>query len=86
VTGGNFAVAHFDNGQYTGVRTGLTIAQFKTSVLDPSNWTFDNDGAAFGALSATSFTAVPEPHEYALLVGGLLATVVFMRRRQSLRA
>lgn len=34
-------------------------------------------------LSGISVTAVPEPHEYALLVSGLLAVVIFLRRRQS---
>ncbi len=36
--------------------------------------------------SGITLTAVPEPHEYALLVGGLLVAVVFFRRRQASRA
>lgn len=83
VTGGNLSVAHFDNGQYTGVRTGLTIAQYKTAVADVSNWTFNDDGPTFGALSATAFTPIPEPSTYALAILGALIAIIFARRRRA---
>jgi len=75
----NMSVAHIDNGQYTGAKTGLTVAQYKTAILNPSNWTFNDDGAAFGSLSNTGFTIVPEPSS--TLLGGLGVLALFRRRR-----
>ena len=70
LTGGNLAFAHADNGQYTGVRTGMSISEYKTSILNASNWTFEAAGTTVLSTTAFSITAVPEPHEYAILVGG----------------
>jgi hypothetical protein len=74
----NLAFADVDNGQYNGIRTGLTLAQFKTAVTTPSNWTTDNDGTLFGALSTTPFTIIPE--STSALLGGL-GLLALLRRR-----
>ncbi len=74
---GNMSVAHFDNGQYTGPKEGLTIEEFRLRIADAANWTFNNDGAVFGSLNSQGFTAVPEPSSMALLslvgLGGFVA-------------
>jgi hypothetical protein len=75
----NMGVAHFDNGQYTDPKTGLTIAQYKTEILNSSNWTLNDDGAAFGVLNTTDFTIVPEPSA-ALL--GAIGFIALLRRRR----
>lgn len=67
-----------------------SFSSYGSIINNNSNWEFaDGTGDQSGDVAwnnATAFTAVPEPHEYALLVGGLLATVVFFRRRQASRA
>lgn len=75
----NLGFADIDNGQYTGARSGLTMAQLKAAVVNPSNWTTSDDGTTFGALSATSFAPVPEPA--ATLLGGLGMLTLLRRRR-----
>lgn len=75
----NFSIAHVDNAQYTGSRTGLTIDQFKTLIHNSSNWTTNDDGATFGALSSTDFQIVPEPGSFGLAAAGLL--LIAKRRR-----
>lgn len=75
----NIGFADIDNGQYTGPRTGLTLAQYKTAVSNPANWTTNDDGAAFGSLTSTAFTVVPEPAS-ALL--GSLGVLALLRRRR----
>ena len=75
----NIGFAEIDNGQYTGPRTGLTLAQYKAAVTNTANWTTNDDGTAFGDLSATPFTVVPEPAS-ALL--GSLGILSLLRRRR----
>ena len=84
---GNMAVTHIDNGQYTGARTGLTVDQFKAAIADSSNWTFNDDGLAFGVLNTGGFTAVPEPTSM-VLVGlvGMAGVAVRARRRLGKKA
>lgn len=84
---GNMAVTHVDNGQYTGARTGLTVDQFKAAIANSSNWTFSNDGTAFGVLNTGGFTAVPEPTSMALVgLVGVVGVVVRARRRLTRKA
>jgi hypothetical protein len=48
------------------------------------SWVFGSGVNTKGALNTSQiFTAVPEPHEYALAVAGLLGLVVVMRRRKA---
>ena len=42
-------------GQYTGPRTGLTLAQLRTAVVDPANWTTATSTGVI-TLNATAFT------------------------------
>jgi hypothetical protein len=78
----NMSVAHVDNGQYTGPRTGLTIDQFKDAVANVANWSFDDDGAAFGALNSTDFAPIPEPSSLAMLAFGMLSLYLFGGKRR----
>ena len=69
----NLAVKHFDNGEYSGPKSGLAIDEFQTLVQDRSNWTFSNSNS-FGPLSSDSFnisesTATPEPRSWLLWMG-----------------
>lgn len=75
----NFAIAHVDNGQYTGPRSGLSTEQFKSQILNAANWTTNDDGATFGSLNTTAFTVVPEPAS--ALLGGLGMLCLLRRRR-----
>jgi hypothetical protein len=75
----NFSIAHIDNGQYTGPRTGLTIEQYKQRVVNLSDWSTNDDGASFGSLSSVAFTPVPEPAAALLGSFGMLA---LLRRRR----
>lgn len=83
ISSANIAPAHSDNGQYTGSRSGMTIASYKSLVADANNWTFNDDGAVFGALDSTDFSVVPEPSTYALIFGGIALGVVLIKRRMS---
>lgn len=83
VTNGNMHINHVDNAQYTGPRTGLTIAQFKASIANLANWTTNDDGAVFGNLNETNFNVVPEPTTGLLLGIGSLACVALRRNRRS---
>ena len=75
----NIGFADIDNGQYTGPRSGLTLAQYKAAVADTANWTTNDEGADFGALSSTAFTIVPEPASTLL---GSLGIIALLRRRR----
>ncbi|MGL4401714.1 MAG: hypothetical protein ACRCXD_17775 [Luteolibacter sp.] len=75
----NMAITHVDNGQYTGPRTGLTLGQYKAAVGNATNWTTNDDGAAFGDLSSTPFTVIPEPTS--ALIGSLGLFALLRRRR-----
>ncbi len=79
VTNGNFSFAEFDNGQYTGSRTGMTVEEFQAALADSSNWSFSNSSADI-TLNATAFSIVPEPSTYAALLG-LVALGLAVRRR-----
>ncbi len=54
----NLAIAEADNGEYSGLRSGLKIEEFKAAIHDADNWTTENEGSVFGALNSTSFTDV----------------------------
>jgi hypothetical protein len=82
VSYGNMHIDHVDNAQYNGPRTGLTIAQFKASIADVSNWTTNDVGGSFGNLDETNFNAVPEPTTGLLLGIGTLACAAFRRNRR----
>jgi hypothetical protein len=81
----NIAVSHFDNGQYTGTRSGLSVAEFKIQIDNPANWSFANDVEMFGSLNSTDFAiaAVPEPSSVAALVIGSGAVVLARRRKRA---
>lgn len=79
----NHSVAHVDNGQYIGTRSGKTVAEFKALIHDPSNWSFSDDGSTFAAsLDSTDFTIIPEPGGacLAMLVLSALAVTRGSRR------
>ncbi len=79
VTNGNFSFAEFDNGQYTGSRTGMTVEEFQAALADSSNWSFTDTSSAL-TLDATAFSIVPEPSTYAALLG-FVALGLAVRRR-----
>ncbi len=77
----SFSIAHIDNAQYTGARTGMTVSEFKAEVHNSANWTGNDDGAVFGSLDATQFAVIPEPGSAALIgVAGLLLGAIRRRR------
>jgi hypothetical protein len=79
----NFATASTTRGEYTGSRTsGATIADYRTLVNDPSNWTTAT-GAGNLVLNTTAFTvsAIPEPSTYASIFGVLALAGAALRRR-----
>ncbi len=53
---GNLSLNGLDNGQYTAGRSFSIVADAKTSVQNTSNYTLNDDGAAFGPLISTDFT------------------------------
>lgn len=75
----NIGFADIDNAQYTGPRTGLTTAEYRNAIVNTSNWTSNDDGVAFGSLSSTAFTVVPEP---AAAMLGSLGVLGLLRRRR----
>ncbi len=58
ITYGNLAVAHVDNGQYTGPRSGSSLSELKNMVMNTNMWTFENDGDTFGLLSSIDFSTI----------------------------
>lgn len=75
----NLAIPEVDNSQYTGSRTFSNSADLLAAVRDISNWSGNNDGAAFGSLNSTDFSiAVPEPSSAGLVA---LCGLQFLRRR-----
>jgi hypothetical protein len=84
VLSGTYKNASFgtDNGQYTGVRTGKTIEEFKALIHNSANWTLTDDTAAFpNNLDETSFSIIPEPASFGLLALGALGVRLIRRRR-----
>lgn len=75
----SIAFLEVDNAQYTGPRTGLDIAGYKSAILNLSNWSSDNSGSAFGALDSTDFSIIPEPAALSGFFG--LAALLVARRR-----
>ncbi len=63
--------------------TGLNIADGATFGI---SWAVTNPSGTDSAIGMGNFslTAVPEPHEYALGIAGLIALVAFARRRRQL--
>lgn len=63
--GAHTAVPEFDNGEYSGARTGWNTNGYKGLIRDPLQWTLENDGVLLPALSAVSFSLgsgpLPEP-------------------------
>ena len=83
--GGNIAPAHVDNGQYTGPRTGLTVAEYKLAIHDLSNWTLVNTPiTAHGTVSSVDFeiNSVPEPSSLAMMGLGVVGLVGYRWRRR----
>ncbi len=71
----------FDNIYYSGITSG-TAAFLFSAISDEANWT----GSDTVYTPVSGFTieaaAVPEPHEYALGIAGLVVLVAFARRRR----
>ena len=63
---------------------GITIGS--TGFTDPSTRfaTISTDPVGAGGLEGFGVAPVPEPHEYALGIAGLIALVAFARRRRQL--
>jgi len=63
--GWHTAVPEWDNGEYSGSRTGSIASGFASLIRDPSQWTLENDGALLPALSGVAFSLgsgpLPEP-------------------------
>ncbi|HWB19345.1 MAG TPA: hypothetical protein VG711_03525 [Phycisphaerales bacterium] len=75
----NFAT-EVDNGQYTGIRSGLSnLLDYRALVLNTSNWTREDAGTT--VLDSTDFTTAPAPGALALL--GVAGLVSRSRRRSA---
>jgi len=84
---GSLAVRHFDNGQYSGPRSGLSTIEFKTAITDAANWNFSNS-TSFASLSTEVFvlaSSVPEPAAWLLWIavaGSFLLVRLVMQGRR----
>lgn len=48
-----------DNGQYTGPRTGLSVAEYKAAIMNTANWTTEDNGTT--VLDSTDFSVAGAP-------------------------
>jgi hypothetical protein len=48
-----------NNGQYTGARTGLSVAEYKAAIMNAANWTTEDNGTT--ALDSTDFSVAGSP-------------------------
>lgn len=90
VTGGNISFgSSVSHGQYTGSRTNQTsLADYKSLVLNSSNWTTGTGNSGTLSLDTTAFTvsAIPEPSTYAAIFGGLALVGAAIHRRRMARS
>jgi hypothetical protein len=75
-----------DYGVYNGARSGLaSFAAYKPLVANVANWTVDATNGTYTStvpnVTAFTITAVPEPESYALMLAGLAALGLLIRRR-----
>ena len=89
VPGGSLYLYEHDNGQYTGPRTGYTVDEYKSMIIQwpnysngrPPDWYLENDGYDLPSLDGTNFTLTPEPATICLL--GLGALGLLCRQRNN---
>jgi hypothetical protein len=71
-----------DFAEYTGARTGLTVAEYRTAINNPANWAINVGGdGALVVPNTTNFEIIPEPSTGLALIGGLSVLVGLRRRR-----
>ena len=68
-----------EDAQYSGPRTGLTIADYKTALLNSLNWATSTNNLA---LSSTDFAIVPEPSALGNLIFGIAGIAGWRRFRR----